>query len=514
MNIDDKRTVNRHYVGVIKEVGDYLQYEEVDIPQEDMLINDIEAIKGNTNRTLMDVQTHFTEFYPEEEFKDQYFNYLYPESYDSTYVKGATYPNILTYTDYKKMINDREEWYRSEKYLEKCPIKDELNQLKKEEEKYHKRVESHIREKMRDYVKELREGFKYQHFIFAKNYTRTLQVVLEDTDVRMYSTDQIGWKTFEYKVNDDITIFINSNFGYGRSSYFFCNLKYKDMNILPYTWVVKYYYVKMIDFIRYTRRFSVKRDSWNEVFDFTVETANLAKHEPEIFIKEWIVNEVEEMMKGIRNYLSRPQKELETFLNIDENRKNVDIDAYYNVIRNCTNDDIEEYKTLPNEKVMAFKAEKITGCLLLLDNLRKLSEIAKVITPYIAEIEQMNLDILPEIESYIQKITLDLQRLNEKLNVVLRRLDSLEQELESHKQVIIQMQINMFGINTKGIGSYYKKSEEKYIISHPEYTMLMNKIHMITEEEFNINLEISRRDSFLNILKASKNRIFDFVHVA
>ena len=163
---------------------------------------------------------------------------------------------------------------------------------------------------------------------------------------------------------------------------------------------------------------------------------------------------------------------------------------------------------------MAFKAEKITGCLLLLDNLRKLSEIAKVITPYIAEIEQMNLYILPEIEFYIQKITLDLQRLKEKLNVVLRRLDSLEQELESHKQIIIQIQINTFGINTKGIGFYYKKSEEKYIISHPEYTMLMNKIHMITEERSNINLEISRRDSFLDILKASKNRIFDFVHVA
>ena len=47
----------------------------------------------------------------------------------------------------------------------------------------------------------------------------------------MYSTDQIGWKDFEYKVNEDITAYIKTNFGYGVASYFFCNLKYKDIKI-------------------------------------------------------------------------------------------------------------------------------------------------------------------------------------------------------------------------------------------------------------------------------------------
>ena len=407
-----ERIANRHYVGVVREINDKLVYEEVDIPNDEILIGEIEAMKENNNRTLLDVQSLFMEFYPEESFKSKYYDYLYPRKYNDAFVKGASYPEVLTAEEYKKELERKENIYRSAYNLSGCyEYKDELSGLKKKLSviDYKAKINEEVKEKLRDYINFLRQNFSYQKFIFAHNYSKKLGEIRKDDNVKMYSTDQIGWKDFEYKANEVITVYLKTNFGYGISSYFFCNLKYKDINILPYSWTVKYYYVEMIDFVRYTRRYRPNRASWPEVFNFVVTTANMAKHEPEKFIKEWIVNEIEEMLKGMRLYMSSPNTQLAEFLNVKRKVFLYDIHevaeyAFKDVIRNCNNRDREEYKAMPKEKVIAFKAEKITGSLLLLDNLKKLSEIASVIIPYIKEIEEMNIKLQPEIEYHISNI--------------------------------------------------------------------------------------------------------------
>ena len=335
----------------------------------------------------------------------------------------------------------------------------------------------------------------------------------------MFSTDKTGWKNFEYKVNDDITIYIKTNFGYGSASYFFCNVQYKDINILPYSWTVKYYYVEMMDFIRYTRRYLPERESWSEVFDFTVLTANMAKHEPEKFIKEWIVNEVEEMMRGMRLYMSSTNEALEKFLNI-ENKSNSlvlnDITEYTfkNVIRNVNNTDKEEYKALPHEKVMAFKAEKITGSLLLLDNLRKLTGISSVIIPYITEIEQMNIKLQPEIERHMNNIFTDIKQLNIKLDEVVNALKALKMLLDEHKKKIelIQKQINGERENEKRIDE--TEAVSLYEKEHPEYVDLKNRINSMTERKNNFEMDIKRRIKFLEILAKCQKRIDKYIQAA
>lgn len=510
------RIVNRHYIGVVKEENCHLKYEEIDIPQDDILIGVIEAMKENENRTILDVQALLTEFFPEDIFNGKYYDYLYPKSYSSAYVNGASYPHIITIEEYKNKLAKKEEWYRSEEYLTEHFIeKEELKLVKNNstEEEYKAKVEEIVKEGMRDYKKRLREGFSYKDFIFAYRYTEKLREIKNDPNVKMYSTDQIGWKEFEYKVNDDITVYIKTNFGYGNASYFFCNLKYKDINILPYSWPVKYYYVEMIDFIRYTRRYSPRRISWVEVFDFAVETANMAKHEPEKFVKEWIVNEVEEMMKGMRLFMSSPDRKLEDFLGAKKRPKLYELHevaeyAFRDVIRNCNDRDREEYKALPKEKVIAFKAEKITGSLLLLDNLRKLTEIATIIIAYIAEIEEMNMKLLPEIERHMNNISVDIKQLIIRLDEGVKALEPLNVLFENHKKEIKRLRKEY-----KDIISEWK-AENDYEQMHPEYVQLKEQIRKLTERNNELEKDIKRRENFLKILTKCKNRIDKYVKVA
>jgi hypothetical protein len=521
-NDKPKRIANRHFIGVVREIDGYLVYEKDDIPQEDILIGEIEAMKENDNRTLLDVQSLFTEFYPEENFKGKHYDYLFPKKYNDAYVSGASYPHILTVEEYENKLEEQEKWYRSEEYITGCcKEKDELKYLKKNatEEEYNSKINELVKEKMKDYVNSLRRGFSYQNFIYAQRYTAKLREIKKESNVKMYSTDQIGWKDFEYKVNEDITAYIKTNFGYGVASYFFCNLKYKDINILPYSWPVKYFYVEMVDFVRYTRRYLPRRTSWSEVFDFTVTTANMAKHEPERFIKEWIVNEVEEMMKGLRLYMSSPDAELAEFLNAKRKASIYDIHevaeyAFKDVIRNCGNRDREEYKAMPKEKVIAFKAEKITGSLLLLDNLKKLSEIASVIIPYIAEIEEMNLKLQPEIELHLKNISEDINKLNIKLDSVIKELEPLTTKLQYHKNKIDDLleKTNKGRENKDKISKY--EAEKSYEKKHPEYTVLKNRIEKLTEQKDALEKEITRRENFVKILTKCKKRIAKYIIAA
>lgn len=521
-NDKPKRIANRHFIGVVREIDGYLVYEKDDIPQEDILIGEIEAMKENDNRTLLDVQSLFTEFYPEENFKGKHYDYLFPKKYNDAYVSGASYPHILTVEEYENKLEEQEKWYRSEEYITGCcKEKDELKYLKKNatEEEYNSKINELVKEKMKDYVNSLRRGFSYQNFIYAQRYTAKLREIKKESNVKMYSTDQIGWKDFEYKVNEDITAYIKTNFGYGVASYFFCNLKYKDINILPYSWPVKYFYVEMVDFVRYTRRYLPRRTSWSEVFDFTVTTANMAKHEPERFIKEWIVNEVEEMMKGLRLYMSSPDAELAEFLNAKRKASIYDIHevaeyAFKDVIRNCGNRDREEYKAMPKEKVIAFKAEKITGSLLLLDNLKKLSEIASVIIPYIAEIEEMNLKLQPEIELHLKNISEDINKLNIKLDSVIKELEPLTTKLQYHKNRIDDLleKTNKGRENKDKISKY--EAEKSYEKKHPEYTVLKNRIEKLTEQKDALEKEITRRENFVKILTKCKKRIAKYIIAA
>ena len=514
-----KGIANRHFIGVVREIDGYLVYEKDNIPQEDILIGEIEAMKENDNRTLLDVQSLLTEFYPENKFKNKHYDYLFPKKYNDAYVSGASYPHILTEEEYEQKLKEKDEWYRSEEYItECCKENDELKYLKKNstEEVYNAKINELVREKMRDYVNNLRRGFSYQNFIFAQKYTAKLRDIKKENNVRMYSTDQIGWKDFEYKVNDDITAYIKTNFGYGAASYFFCNLKYKDINILPYSWTVEYYYV---DFIRYTRRYSPRRTSWSEAFNFTVTTANMAKHEPEKFVKEWIVNEVEEMMKGMREYMSSPDTKLTEFLNPKSKTLLYDIKgvaeyAAKNVIRNCSNRDREEYKAMKGEKVIAFKAEKITGSLLLLDNLKKLSEIASVIIPYIKEIEEMNLKLQPEIDWHINNISEEINKLNVKLNSFIKELAPLTARMELHKSNIENLleTTNKDRENKDKISKI--EAENVYAKRHPEYTNLKNKIENLTEKKEALEKEITRRERFVNILTKCKKRIAKYIIAA
>lgn len=505
---------NKDVLGTIRESNGFLKVNEIKITQDEVLIAELKAMRKNPNRTVIDMERLFNEYYPSNVHGKSEFDYLYPVNYNDSYVSRAKYPTMISAEEYCKRISDirrNSQW----SYLDSPEAKDYLDKLKEGSLSLYKQEilkRERLVQKDVDLLKEnMKKHFKPERFIFAYNYYKKVREISHDPKVKLVTTDTLGWTDFSYKVNDDITVMMKTNFGYGSSSYFFSNIMYKGVSILPYTAVVKYFYVKWTDFIRYTNRYAPCRDNWGYALHFVADVANLAKHDPKSFLEKWVVSELKEMMSGLRKVMDSNDAELAKYLNF----KNEVSLGSYSLVRNCYNSDITEYRVLPQEKIMAFKAEKITGCLYLLENLMQFRTISSYVNKCIEEIKSMNREIIPDIKSHRVSISLDIKRLQKKLDSINFKIKEKTPKLEKHQSVIKLAvdKMNMENGNphiTYSVHDY----EIKYISLHPEYKALKNEISDLNQEAQEKKNEIMLRQSFDDQLEKCLKRISNYLEIA
>lgn len=500
--------INKDYIGVLKETNGLLSVKWEKIDQDNILVDELKAMRENPNRSVLDMQDAVDRLYPEKVHKDNTLDYLYPISYNMSYVGDARFPEFLLPQEYKKEIAHMDKELR-QIHMESPEAKKKLGELKRKlsAENYEVEVKKRlalISKALKDKKENYKKNFRPERYIYGYNYYKKASELCRKSNVKMITSDTIGWTDFRYEVNEDIVVYMKTNFGFGGSSYMFCNIMYKGICLLPYTAVVNYYYVGWTEFVRHTRKYRSLRENWEPVLDFVAETANLAKSDPEAFINEWIVNELKEMMAGLRKVLNSPDSEIRKHLNV---RTDVPI-QHYNLVRNCYHLDQVEYKVLPHEKTIAFKAEKITGCLKLLENLNKLKEISPYVQKCINEIISMNRIIKPEITSHVDNIEADVKRLESELSKVLDKKHQLEMLINPHKKAIKTLLEQMNKEAKKYHMIYgFGEAERKYEKEHREYSRLKEKLSELVEKEDEVRKHIALRQKFVGELERCLERI-------
>lgn len=275
-------------------------------------------------------------------------------------------------------------------------------------------------------------------------------------------------------------------------------MKYKGIDILPYSAIVRYYNANIVELRRNTRQYSTERDSWNVAFDFVVESANMAKNNPKKFINEWIVNEISEMVSGLKNISERPHVEINRLI---ERKQNKVENGFGYSVRNISNDEIEDYKVYTNEMNIAFKAEKVTGALSFLEKLSELAELLPTIYKSMDEIKLLNKTLIPELEESIPKIQDELDKESKQLEKLEPKLGILNEKIEPHKNAIRELQ--------EPCRSWREKDqvEKDYESEHPEYGELCSEKKELLTSIDALKTHIRKRTNFINCLKACQNRI-------
>ena len=461
--------VNETQILVLKEQDGYLQVTSIPIEDASFIINEINAAVENPNKTLLDVQ--FVFFNNFQGIKD-YYLYLYPYSYNSSYVSGAIKPKKYMYSEYEAELNKAIKGKNVDKNAD-------VTQIIADENKYLKQNYASL------CIRYIKQQLLHKAFQNAAN----------NSSVKMYSCESIGWSSFEYIITNDLKACVYTNLGYGYASYFTLIISYKGIVIAPFSHIVKYYYANMTDIIRCTRDYYVEKENWRPMFEFVKEFANHSLSDPVSFVKKYIMNEIDEMMKGLRNIMSNPTAIINMFKEQDQNSSEY---KHLRLISPMSSDEKQRFLVFPYEMPVIFKSEKLSQATKILEKLKELIGIYPPINDYIQEIIDMVINLTPDIETTINKIQVNI--------------DILMSQKESKEKFknLLQIQIDEFNLELDNIlkklsqDTDWQKIEEirkQYEKEHPLYGSTKEKLQIVKKEISEINDKIYSRNSLIERLQ-------------
>lgn len=374
-----RKEVNVDFVCVVSECENrYLEYKEVLIEnQYEDLIKELESILKDDEKMLFDLQDKFNHSLSQKEY-----NYCYPYSYSSVYVSNASLPKKLTKADYQQYAEKQREMLLAQA----------LDELDDEELLL---IEEKVEKEMIVYdEKEKNRFFRAAvRYIKADQFQNTLSLLKKVESNKMFSDETTGWNHLHYHVNEKVSFYMKTNFGFGKSSYFFINFSYHGILILPYSAMVKYYYVNVIEVMRYTRQYEPWRESWKYALKFAVSIVNDLISDESLFIKKWVIDEVDRLIFGLEDILNNPQKCYEECL------KNKSAREALAHIRSAYSSEIREYQYYPKETLVLFQARKLIDSYHLIEKMKKTASIYPQIGLKIQRIVELNKSFLLLLES-------------------------------------------------------------------------------------------------------------------
>lgn len=221
--------INKDYIGIVKEDNGVLLVKKIPIDQDAILMKELAAMRDNPNKTVIDMQNHFAEHYPKDIYNAKSFSYIYPASYDGAYVNEVYYPIFTKYDEYLDELKKYERWLR-DKYFNSEADSNTLYLLKQSSNDAYVAECKKRQEKIDEAMAEIKFNYKNnfnligERFICALNYYEKIKDIEQDDSTKMISTEKIGWTDVTFPIDDNFSVYLKTNFGYGVASYFFCNI--------------------------------------------------------------------------------------------------------------------------------------------------------------------------------------------------------------------------------------------------------------------------------------------------
>lgn len=380
--------------------------------------------------------------------------------------QGISSIKTTDYLNYKKKIDNY-----------KTRIEIELKSKFKNGEITEEMISVQLDEQIQKYKKYEREK------LFEDIYNRITPYLLDKAyksfgnqkDILAFSHRRVGWSFPKFKLSDEFEVIFKSNFGYGASSYFFTHIRYKEIDILPFSDWIRYRFAEKTEIIRYTRRHSLDNESWRITMDFTSELFNYSLKNPNDFINKWIINECVEMVSG-----------LEELLNMDKN---------YKVLNSFFNKNSE---TLMGLDFIDFKGEKISGALTFLSKIKELILFSKVIPSLIERVLNCNLSIYHNLDIEIIKLNKKIEDLESQIDKILPNWKRLNEELNDFNFKSNQMfiQYKILNPQVKDHQNYRKLFEDEFNSKYPRYIICNKEFETIDNEYSSLKKEIIREKSW------------------
>lgn len=485
------KKINIDYIGVVKENDGKFIYERVDIAKSEVLLADLEAIYKNPNRTVLEMQDLFKTYFDTKTYSKSNFPWCLPYSYSSSYIDSICYPYMI---EISKYMSDREKLIVDTKneISENMERADVVKRLSDEE------IDQAIDKKVRQWDSNLKVTFWYDavRYIRATDFSRLSQKLKGDKSILVMSNEAKGKNKQTYRLSEDLTISTYTNFCYGISTHFDVNVRYKDIDLITYSHLVKYYYAGVSEIIKCTRSYGADRDNWEQALLFISDVANQVKVGDLSFVKGWLKNEITEMLSRLYAINHNPIGVME-----DIKGRPIDIGGLCKVYA-MDGDDIKLLDIYPEEMGITFKASKLSSALDLIDRLRSSSEVYEPALDAVVQIEDINRLLAPELNEWMVKISDKLAQLDSKLKPSEEQLKLINEQIQKH-----DVKIRVLYDEQKVKNITRKQVDEEYRKSNPELIELEKEKRVLEEYVYKLQGDIRNRKEFLDTLNRCYRRI-------
>lgn len=355
-----------------------------------------------------------------------------------------------------------------------------------------------LRKQREDKVKFLK---KYIPYIYASDYQMTLEKNHIKENYKLYSNEVHGRCSYIQEVNNDFKIKTSTNFCYGSSSYFYVIISYKGIELLPYSAWIKYYFAGYNELIKYTRCYYPTRDSWHYCMDFITDYINAAIKDPEKFVREDIMREVNEMREGLEKIMVMDDTRFSVLLDVKQIEEDTTRYIGITAARHANDRDRAYYSISPSECALVYKMEKICGALHFLDSLLQLSEIYSEIQYTIDRIKEMNQNIYPEVVKFIPSIKSDIKVLEWKYKCINGEYDRKEAKFKKLKMELEKL------LNKPGNSRNREEIECEFRKCHPSYEDLESSLKDLLLEKIEVEEKIKSRKTLFSKIISFKELI-------
>ena len=272
-------------------------------------------------------------------------------------------------------------------------------------EKYELEI-SKLPEKRKAQIESYKSQIKFRYSLWNKAYSMKKaheKCFKKNKDIIALSHRNSGWSNPAYKLTENFSLEIKTNFGYGNASYFYIMITYKGIPIVPFTDWIHYGFVNAFEMINFTKSFPLNDIYWIDAMEYARNACNLSLIDEVKFVKIYLVDECENLISGLKEILISESITVKRF------RRNHIVNEY---IRN-------------HAALMIFRSEKISGTL---DFITKLKEYSNIITVnhYIKEIEEINQNFRPTLEKLIKEYSIKISKEENELKEIEKALKKMD----------------------------------------------------------------------------------------
>ena len=394
--------------------------------------------------------------------------------------------NLLNISNYLETTESLKQLQKHFKYCKKLDdsyqgfivnIEERVKQIKQSRDSYYLKAEKSKEYKIVENIFNLQENLNKEFILWvsAYNIEKTYRKCFDDKSILTFSHRINGWSNPEYKLSANFTVELKTNFGYGGASYFYVKLKYKNIEITPFSEWIDYEIAKFSEIIRYTKSFArrvlkgiyygkrvyrqiIENSNWQDAIDFTKTSCNDSLKDEEDFIRKYILDECEKMVVGLENIYS-----------VSEFTFKGEYDTHYKVNK-------------ADHQLIEFRGEKISGSLDFITKILEFDTIAEI-KSFIVRIEMCNRKIQSLLVEELKTIKIKLNSLNSEIEIlkpiylihIEKNKNYTRLKNEIRRQLIVSKDLDVNDID-------FEKLNKIFLEKFPEFPEFEYKFHIVSKQ--------------------------------